>query len=97
MSRVLRLPLVIHEQNAIPGLTNRWLARIATRVLEAFPGSFAHSVKAQESGNPVRVEIEAKDGGPLIDSLMGLTLSEAERRNWRMDQRHLLRSMRTRD
>ena len=57
VSRVLRLPLVIHEQNAIPGLTNRWLARIATRVLEAFPGSFPMAVRAQATGNPVRNDI----------------------------------------
>ena len=36
-----RRPLVIHEQNAIAGLTNRVLARFASRVAEAFPGSFA--------------------------------------------------------
>ena len=38
---LLRIPLLIHEQNAIAGLTNRWLSRFATQVLEAFPGSFA--------------------------------------------------------
>ena len=58
ISRVLRIPLVIHEQNAVPGLTNRWLARVATRVLEAFPGSFT-GVRAQATGNPVRAEISA--------------------------------------
>jgi UDP-N-acetylglucosamine--N-acetylmuramyl-(pentapeptide) pyrophosphoryl-undecaprenol N-acetylglucosamine transferase len=57
VSRVLRLPLVIHEQNAIPGLTNRWLARVATRVLEAFPGSFPAAVRAHATGNPVREDI----------------------------------------
>jgi UDP-N-acetylglucosamine--N-acetylmuramyl-(pentapeptide) pyrophosphoryl-undecaprenol N-acetylglucosamine transferase len=31
---------VIHEQNAVAGTTNRWLARFATRVFEAFPDSF---------------------------------------------------------
>ena len=37
---LLRIPLLIHEQNAIAGLTNRWLSRFAAQVLEAFPGSF---------------------------------------------------------
>ena len=37
---LLRIPLLIHEQNAVAGLTNRWLARFATQVLEAFPGQF---------------------------------------------------------
>jgi UDP-N-acetylglucosamine--N-acetylmuramyl-(pentapeptide) pyrophosphoryl-undecaprenol N-acetylglucosamine transferase len=48
---LLRRPLLIHEQNAAAGLTNRLLSRIATRVLEAFPGTFP---KALTVGNPVR-------------------------------------------
>lgn len=54
-----RRPLVIHEQNAVPGLTNRILARLAARVLEAFPGSFAPTLHARATGNPVRAEIAA--------------------------------------
>jgi UDP-N-acetylglucosamine--N-acetylmuramyl-(pentapeptide) pyrophosphoryl-undecaprenol N-acetylglucosamine transferase len=53
-ARALGLPLVIHEQNRIPGMTNQWLARIATRVFEAFPGSFPKRRRAIASGNPVR-------------------------------------------
>jgi UDP-N-acetylglucosamine--N-acetylmuramyl-(pentapeptide) pyrophosphoryl-undecaprenol N-acetylglucosamine transferase len=56
-ARTLGRPLVIHEQNAIAGLTNRWLARIATQVLEAFPGSFGARVRARCIGNPVRTAI----------------------------------------
>lgn len=48
---LLRIPLVIHEQNAAAGLTNRLLARIADRVLQAFPDTFR---KALTVGNPVR-------------------------------------------
>lgn len=54
-----RRPLVIHEQNAIPGLTNRLLARIASRVCEAFPGTFAAARSARTCGNPVRQDIAA--------------------------------------
>lgn len=50
-------PLVIHEQNAVIGLTNRWLARCASRVAEGFPGSFARRHHAVHVGNPVRSEI----------------------------------------
>jgi UDP-N-acetylglucosamine--N-acetylmuramyl-(pentapeptide) pyrophosphoryl-undecaprenol N-acetylglucosamine transferase len=46
-----RIPLVIHEQNAAPGLTNRLLAHVARTVLEAFPKTFA---RAETVGNPVR-------------------------------------------
>jgi UDP-N-acetylglucosamine--N-acetylmuramyl-(pentapeptide) pyrophosphoryl-undecaprenol N-acetylglucosamine transferase len=50
-------PLVIHEQNAIPGLTNSLLSRIATQVLEGFPGSFPEQRHAITVGNPVRSSI----------------------------------------
>jgi UDP-N-acetylglucosamine--N-acetylmuramyl-(pentapeptide) pyrophosphoryl-undecaprenol N-acetylglucosamine transferase len=56
---LLRVPLLIHEQNAVAGLTNRGLARLANQVLEAFPGSFAPQVHAQAIGNPVRADIAA--------------------------------------
>jgi UDP-N-acetylglucosamine--N-acetylmuramyl-(pentapeptide) pyrophosphoryl-undecaprenol N-acetylglucosamine transferase len=53
------LPLVIHEQNAIAGLTNRALARVASRIAEGFPGSFPPRCRALYLGNPVRPEIAA--------------------------------------
>jgi UDP-N-acetylglucosamine--N-acetylmuramyl-(pentapeptide) pyrophosphoryl-undecaprenol N-acetylglucosamine transferase len=51
---LLRRPLVIHEQNAVAGLTNRVLARLARPVLEAFAGSFPPGRHAAAVGNPVR-------------------------------------------
>ena len=54
-----RRPLVIHEQNAAAGLTNRLLARLARVVLQAFPGSFNSDVHAETVGNPVREDIAA--------------------------------------
>jgi UDP-N-acetylglucosamine--N-acetylmuramyl-(pentapeptide) pyrophosphoryl-undecaprenol N-acetylglucosamine transferase len=54
-----RIPLVIHEQNAVAGLTNRWLARVAARVAEGFPGSFPAVRHAVHVGNPVRAAIAA--------------------------------------
>ncbi len=56
-----RRPLVIHEQNAAAGLTNRVLARFAGRVLEAFPGSFPGARADRHVGNPVRDTILAID------------------------------------
>lgn len=53
-----RRPLVIHEQNAIAGLTNRLLARFASRVAQAFPDSFGAATAAVTVGNPVRADIE---------------------------------------
>ena len=54
MAKMLGIPLIIHEQNRVPGTTNRLLARIANRVLQAFPGSFNEKVKATCTGNPLR-------------------------------------------
>jgi UDP-N-acetylglucosamine--N-acetylmuramyl-(pentapeptide) pyrophosphoryl-undecaprenol N-acetylglucosamine transferase len=52
-------PLVIHEQNAVAGLTNRLLSRFAARIAEGFPGSFPAARGALYVGNPVRPEIAA--------------------------------------
>lgn len=52
-------PLVVHEQNSVAGLTNRWLARVAARVAEGFPGSFPAARRAVFTGNPVRPAISA--------------------------------------
>lgn len=54
MARLLNIPLVIHEQNRVPGTTNRYLAKVANRVLEAFPHSFKKEVNAICTGNPLR-------------------------------------------
>lgn len=55
-ARFMRLPLIVHEQNRAPGMTNKVLARFARRVLAGFPGSFA---REEAVGNPVREEIAA--------------------------------------
>ncbi len=57
MAWLLRYPLVIHEQNAIPGLTNRILARLGGEVLCAFDHTFPTRVGARVIGNPVRADI----------------------------------------
>jgi UDP-N-acetylglucosamine--N-acetylmuramyl-(pentapeptide) pyrophosphoryl-undecaprenol N-acetylglucosamine transferase len=56
---LLRRPLLIHEQNSVPGLTNRLLAPLARVVLEGFPGSLPASRRAVAVGNPVRAGIVA--------------------------------------
>jgi UDP-N-acetylglucosamine--N-acetylmuramyl-(pentapeptide) pyrophosphoryl-undecaprenol N-acetylglucosamine transferase len=57
LSWLHRRPLVIHEQNRVPGTTNRLLKRLAIRVLEAFPNSFDEQTKAICTGNPIRKEL----------------------------------------
>ena len=56
---LLRIPLVLHEQNAVAGMTNRYLAKIATKILSAFPNAFAKHVNYQVVGNPLRKDITA--------------------------------------
>jgi len=48
------IPLLVHEQNRIPGMTNRVLARLADRVLQAFPGTWRNNLQPFTCGNPVR-------------------------------------------
>ncbi|WP_110676261.1 undecaprenyldiphospho-muramoylpentapeptide beta-N-acetylglucosaminyltransferase [Salinicola sp. RZ23] len=82
-ARLCGKPLLVHEQNAIAGLTNRALARLATRTYAAFPGAFPAS-RAEVVGNPVREEIarlgesprqaEAMVGRPLRLLVLGGSL-----------------------
>ena len=58
-ARLLGIPVIIHEQNAVAGFTNTQLARISKTVCEAFPNTFAQSEKVVTTGNPVRAEITA--------------------------------------
>ena len=58
MAALLGRPLVIHEQNSIPGLANKVLAAVADRKLCAFPGALKDATYV---GNPVRAEILAAD------------------------------------
>ncbi len=57
VARVMGRRLLIHEQNSVAGMTNRWLSKLAHRVLEAFPGSFPAATQTVVTGNPVRAEI----------------------------------------
>lgn len=56
-ARLQGRPLLVHEQNRAPGMTNKLLSRVARRVLTGFPGSFA--TREEAVGNPVREEIAA--------------------------------------
>lgn len=56
-AKLLRKPLLIHEQNAVAGLTNKLLSKLASRTLEAFPGTFKKTSNVLLTGNPVRKEI----------------------------------------
>jgi len=83
MSAVSGRPLVLHEQNSIAGLANKVLAKLAKRVLVAFPGALPH---AEWTGNPIREELEHVDApaaryaarrGPLRLLVVGGSLGAA--------------------
>jgi len=80
MAALLARPLALHEQNAIAGLANRVLARVADKVMAAFPNALRG---AEWTGNPVRAEIAAiaepqaryaARGGPLSLLVIGGSL-----------------------
>ena len=74
---LLGLPLAIHEQNAIPGVANRWLAKISRRVFLSFPdtGAYFSPERAVWTGNPIRGEFFAmrteRPATPFTVLLMG--------------------------
>ena len=55
------VPLLVHEQNRVPGMTNRVLARLANKVLQAFPGTWRDHMQARTCGNPVRESLVSLD------------------------------------
>jgi len=57
-AKLTRCPLVLHEQNAVAGYTNRKLAQHASVVFSAMPNAFHDSVKVTVVGNPLRLNIE---------------------------------------
>lgn len=61
MASMMGIPVVIHEQNAIPGLTNKLLSKVSKKVLEGFPGTFAGLKTSIGIGNPVRQDIANLD------------------------------------
>lgn len=76
-AKSLGIPVVLHEQNGIAGLTNKYLAKIATKVLQAFPTAFRN---AEVVGNPVRSDLLTIEGpserlknrqGPIRVLVMG--------------------------
>jgi UDP-N-acetylglucosamine--N-acetylmuramyl-(pentapeptide) pyrophosphoryl-undecaprenol N-acetylglucosamine transferase len=66
---LLRRPLLVHEQNRVPGVTNRVLARLARRVLVGFADAFPPQTAAEWVGNPVRAGITSLP--PPVERLAG--------------------------
>jgi UDP-N-acetylglucosamine--N-acetylmuramyl-(pentapeptide) pyrophosphoryl-undecaprenol N-acetylglucosamine transferase len=80
---ICRVPLILQEQNSIPGTTNRLLAPLATKIFTGFPAAFKASAKSQFSGNPLRAALYqidepsvrmAADASPLRLLILGGSL-----------------------
>ena len=77
-ARSVRVPVVLHEQNAIPGLANRLLARVATAIALTFEDSrdrLPRSLRTEVTGLPLRRDIRAVPGDRRA-------LAEDARRAW---------------
>ncbi len=61
-ARLLRLPTVVHEQNAVPGVVNRMAVRMGARPAVSFPG--ARWSDAVVTGNPIRADVAAAEWRP---------------------------------
>ena len=73
-AKLLGIPLVLHEQNAAAGLTNRLLAKIASRILMGFEGAFPLTERSRVVGNPVRDEFLQLAQQPLKHYQAGTVL-----------------------
>lgn len=62
MAKLLGIPLLVHEQNSVAGLTNKLLSRLANQTLAAFPRAFGS--RAVLVGNPVRQDIVQVEAPP---------------------------------
>jgi UDP-N-acetylglucosamine--N-acetylmuramyl-(pentapeptide) pyrophosphoryl-undecaprenol N-acetylglucosamine transferase len=80
-AKMMKIPVVIHEQNAVAGMTNKYLAKFATKVLTAFPDVIEG---AECVGNPIRPEIDfvgrqrITDGHQPIDTTRVLVIGGSQ-------------------
>ncbi|HSP96031.1 MAG TPA: undecaprenyldiphospho-muramoylpentapeptide beta-N-acetylglucosaminyltransferase [Candidatus Dormibacteraeota bacterium] len=61
-ARSLGVPAILHEANARPGLSNRVLGRLATRICVAWPNAaaaFPRAARVSHTGMPIRAELAA--------------------------------------
>jgi UDP-N-acetylglucosamine--N-acetylmuramyl-(pentapeptide) pyrophosphoryl-undecaprenol N-acetylglucosamine transferase len=65
-ARRARVPLFLHEQNAVPGRANRLAARLAQKVFVAFPAAAAALPRTEVVGNPLRAALLADP--PTVDA-----------------------------
>lgn len=74
-ARILKIPVMIHETDSIPGLVNKWSGKWAQKIAVSFSESvkFFNAEKTIVTGNPVRSQIL---GGNLSESLLHFNLED---------------------
>ncbi len=75
VARILRIPVVIHESDSIPGSVNRWAGRWASAIMVSFPESsrFFKNKRVIVTGNPVRLQVV---GGTDVEAIQTFNLEE---------------------
>ncbi|OGZ42119.1 MAG: hypothetical protein A3C80_01745 [Candidatus Ryanbacteria bacterium RIFCSPHIGHO2_02_FULL_45_43] len=74
-ARLYKIPVIIHESDAVPGIVNKWTARFAERVAIAFPEAVEYFPKEKTAlvGNPIRRSLL---GGSIEEALDIFNLEE---------------------
>ena len=72
IAKIFFVPLFIHEQNTIPGSTNKLLSKISTINFQAFDNSFDKKVNAITTGNPILFEPNSKKVPSEVKNLLVL-------------------------
>ena len=72
ISKLLFIPLFIHEQNSVPGTTNRLLSRLASKCFQAFENTFPESTGAITTGNPILFNPIPKNRPKSVKNLLVL-------------------------
>jgi len=70
VAKIFFLPLFIHEQNTIPGTTNKILAKFAQQSFQAFDNTFDLSINAITIGNPILFTPKSKKTPELVNNLL---------------------------
>jgi len=72
ISKLFFVPLFIHEQNSVPGTTNRLLSRLASKCFQAFEDTFPESAGAITTGNPILFNPIPKNRPKSVKNLLVL-------------------------
>jgi len=70
VSKIFFIPLIIHEQNTIPGSTNKLLSKIAKKCFQAFDNTFHKDINAVTTGNPILFTPNSKSSPDSVKNIL---------------------------